>query len=300
MAETELIESNESTILVLDFGSQYSHLITRRFRDLNVRSVLLPCTQDLSSISFRPCGIVFSGSGHSVFQDGAPHVDPSVFDMGLPILGVCYGLHEISWHLDKSNVIGSSKAEYGKATLGFSGPRGHTYQKSKLFEGFEEDADRAIVWMSHGDKLQKLPEAFNTIASTSSAEFAAIAHKDKPIYGIQFHPEVEHSKQGNKILENFAIKVCGAEPSWTMEDFKVQEIGRIRSLVGEKGQVYVARLIVFAYCSQNLTESARYLGVWTRLLQLYYFTKQLVLDSMQSWSTMACYESKKQSRSKKH
>ena len=239
MAEKELIESNESTILVLDFGSQYSHLITRRFRDLNVRSVLLPCTQDLSNLSFRPCGIVFSGSGHSVFEDGAPHVDPSVFDMGLPILGVCYGLHEIAWHQDKFNVVGSAKAEYGKATLGFSSPEDHTYQKSKLFEGFEEDTEKATVWMSHGDKLQKLPVGFTTIASTSSAEYAAVAHKDKQIYGIQFHPEVEHSKQGTRILSNFALKVCGAEPSWTMEDFKVQEIKRIRSLIGEKGQVYV-------------------------------------------------------------
>ena len=91
MAEIGLIQSNESTILVLDFGSQYSHLITRRFRDLNVRSVLLPCMQDLSDLSFRPCGIVLSGSGHSVFEDGAPHIDPSIFDMDLPILGVCYG-----------------------------------------------------------------------------------------------------------------------------------------------------------------------------------------------------------------
>ena len=91
MAEKELIESNEPTILVLDFGSQYSHLITRRFRDLNFRSVLLPCTQDLSELSFRPCGIVLSGSGHSVFEDGAPHVDPSIFAMEVPILGVCYG-----------------------------------------------------------------------------------------------------------------------------------------------------------------------------------------------------------------
>lgn len=237
MAEQGLIESDGSTILVLDFGSQYSHLITRRFRDLNVRSVLLPCTQDLSKLPFRPCGIVFSGSGHSVFQDGAPHVDPSVFEMDLPILGVCYGLHEIAWNQDKSNVIGSSKAEYGKATLGFSSPNGDAHQQSTLFEGFEEDTDKATVWMSHGDKLQRLPAAFTTIASTASAEFAAIAHQDKPIYGIQFHPEVEHSKQGNKILSNFALRICKANPSWTMEDFKVHEIERIRSLVGKQGQV---------------------------------------------------------------
>ncbi|KAF2121665.1 GMP synthase [Lophiotrema nucula] len=223
------------TILVLDFGSQYTHLITRRLRELNVYSEMLPCTQKLADLSWKPKGIILSGGPYSVYSDDAPHVDPAVFDAGVPILGICYGLQELAWHFGK-NVLAGEKREYGHADLKIArhgdGEAGGLVDK--LFSGVEEDMN---VWMSHGDKLSHLPEDWTTIATTSNAPFAGIAHTKKPYYGIQFHPEVTHTKNGTAVLKNFAVDICQARTDWTMGKFVDQEIERIRKLVGPKGQV---------------------------------------------------------------
>jgi GMP synthase (glutamine-hydrolysing) len=223
------------TILVLDFGSQYSHLITRRLRELNVYSEMLPCTQKLSELSWKPKGVILSGGPYSVYWDDAPHVDPAVFESGVPILGICYGLQEIAWHFGK-NVLAGEKREYGHAYLkverhGDGEAGGHV---DKLFQGLEDDME---VWMSHGDKLSHLPDKFTTVATTSNAPFAGMAHTEKKYYGIQFHPEVTHTPQGKTLLKNFAVDICQAKTDWTMGKFVDQEIARIRALVGEKGQV---------------------------------------------------------------
>lgn len=222
------------TILVLDFGSQYSHLITRRLRELNVYSEMLPCTQKLAELSWKPKGVILSGGPYSVYWDDAPHVDPAVFELDVPILGICYGLQEIAWHHGK-NVLAGEKREYGHATLKIEARKGE--KGSHVDKLFENLGDELEVWMSHGDKLSHLPENFVTIATTSNAPFAGIANTQKPYFGIQFHPEVTHTPQGKELLGNFAVQICGARTDWTMGKFIGQEIARIRALVGDKGQV---------------------------------------------------------------
>jgi GMP synthase (glutamine-hydrolysing) len=221
------------TILVLDFGSQYTHLITRRLRELNVYSEMLPCTQKLSELSWKPKGVILSGGPYSVYASDAPHVDPEVFNLNVPILGICYGLQELAWNHGK-NVAAGEKREYGRTTLQVTRHKGKLEHIDRLFDGLEDGLE---VWMSHGDKLSKLPDGFVTIAETGSAPFAGIAHADKELYGIQFHPEVTHTPRGSQVIKNFAVSICKAQQNWTMESFIGKEISRIRALVGEKGQV---------------------------------------------------------------
>ncbi|KAJ5338386.1 NAD/GMP synthase [Penicillium brevicompactum] len=219
------------TILVLDFGSQYTHLITRRLREINVYSEMLPCTQKLAELTWKPKGIILSGGPYSVYEEGSPHVDPAFFELGVPVLGICYGLQEIAHRLHADNVVAGTSREYGHADLKATRFGGHV---DKLFDGLE---DAMTVWMSHGDKLCNLPEGFHTIGETQNSEFAAIAHKSEPVYGIQFHPEVTHTPQGGQLLKNFAVGICGADQKWSMSEFIGREIKRIRDLVGPTGQV---------------------------------------------------------------
>lgn len=221
------------TILVLDFGSQYTHLITRRLREINVYSEMLPCTQSIADLSWKPKGIILSGGPYSVYASDAPHVDPNVFELDVPILGICYGLQELAWHHGK-NVLAGEKREYGHAALKIERHGGILRHVDRLFEGLQDDME---VWMSHGDKLSKMPDGFTTVAKTQNSSFAGIAHQEKPYYGIQFHPEVTHTPKGKQIIENFAVAICQAKQNWTMEAFVDKEIARIRALVGDKGQV---------------------------------------------------------------
>ena len=211
-------------------SSQYSHLITRRLRELNVYSEMLPCTQKLADLTWKPKGIILSGGPYSVYEEGAPHADPAIFEVGVPILGICYGLKRLAWHNGK-NVVAGTEREYGHSDLHAKRLNGHV---NRLCKGLEDDLK---VWMSHGDKLGALPPLFHTIATTRNAPFAGISHETKPIYGIQFHPEVTHTPRGTKLLENFAVEICGAKQDWTMAKFVDKEIARIRALVEEKGQV---------------------------------------------------------------
>lgn len=232
-AVAEIPHNAFDTILVLDFGSQYSHLITRRLRDLNIYSEMLPCTQAISELSWKPKGVILSGGPYSVYAKDAPHADLAIYGLGVPILGICYGMQEIAWSNGK-NVLAGEKREYGHATLRVERHAGKGAHVDRLFKGLEDDME---VWMSHGDKLSHLPESFHTIATTSNAPFAGISHDTLPLFGIQFHPEVTHTPKGKKVLENFAVGICQAKQNWTMDEFVVKEIARIRALVGEKGQV---------------------------------------------------------------
>ncbi|KAL8939262.1 MAG: hypothetical protein Q9211_002818 [Gyalolechia sp. 1 TL-2023] len=206
------------TLLVLDFGSHE----------------LRPCTQEISKLDYRPKGVILSGGPYSVYDSGAPHVDPAVFDLDIPVLGICYGLQEIAWQQNEKIVLAGEKREYGHAKIAFERKGADSSRVNDLFQDVGDGID---VWMSHGDKLTQLPESFSTIAKTSNAPFAGIAHDSKPFYGIQFHPEVSHTSQGTRILENFAVRICKAGQDWTMEDFKEKEISRVQALVGAKGQV---------------------------------------------------------------
>ncbi|KAF2103225.1 GMP synthase [Rhizodiscina lignyota] len=219
------------TVLILDFGSQYTQLIARKLRELQVYCEIHPYNH-VPKLEFTPIGVIFSGGPASVYDEDAPHVDASVFELGVPILGICYGLQEMAWHYDNKNVAAGDKKEYGSAILQVQRFKGQI--TDELFKDLD---DSMKVWMSHGDKLAKLPSSFVTIATTSNSPFAGIAHSEKPFYGIQFHPEVTHTPSGVQLLRNFAVNICKAKPEWTMGSFKDIEVERIRNLVGPKGQV---------------------------------------------------------------
>jgi GMP synthase (glutamine-hydrolysing) len=196
---------------------------------------MLPCTTKLADLKWKPKGVILSGGPYSVYDADAPHVDPAFLDLGVPVLGICYGLQELAWNLSKDNVLASTEREYGHAELVPQRGRGGA-AADKLFEGLQEGGPMQ-VWMSHGDKLSQLPAGFVTIATTANSPYASIAHESKPIYGVQFHPEVTHTLRGTELLRNFAVGICGAKQNWNMANFIEQEITRIRNLVGEKGQV---------------------------------------------------------------
>ncbi len=213
---------NTSTIVILDFGSQYTQLIARRIRELNVFSVVLPCTAPLAEISaHHPKGIVLSGGPSSVYDADAPPADPAVLALGVPVLGICYGLHYIVHHLG-GKVRPSDKREYGHAEVSVldGGVR--------LFAGLPETLQ---VWMSHGDEALELPPGFRRTAETSNA-LAGIADEERRIWAVQFHPEVHHSKQGTALLRNFVFDICGASPDWTPELFIQETVERVRAQVG--------------------------------------------------------------------
>ncbi|OLY82375.1 GMP synthase [glutamine-hydrolyzing] [Smittium mucronatum] len=226
------ISSLYDTILILDFGSQYSHLITRRIREAGIYCELLPCTQKIEELDFKPKGVILSGSPYSNTDEGAPHVDSKVFDLGVPVLGICYGLQEISRIKGGDSTGLSRKSEYGFANLEIVHST-HSHA-NLLLEGLQNPTQ---VWMSHGDHIDNLPTGFEIIGKTDTSSFAAIAHNKDLIYGIQFHPEVTHSIEGKKVLSNFAKNICGCSSNWTMDSFVDKEIERIRKVVGENGSV---------------------------------------------------------------
>ncbi|KAF8525868.1 hypothetical protein BU17DRAFT_83374 [Hysterangium stoloniferum] len=221
------------TILILDFGSQYSHLITRRCRELNVYAELMPCTQKIKDLGWQPKGIILSGSPYSVYDADAPHVDPTIFNLGVPILGICYGLQELAWNLG-GKVDKCDHREYGSAQLQVSKLGAGNESADQLFEGLDEGLE---VWMSHGDQLHQPPNDFHVIGKTRTAPYAAIAHNSKAFYGIQFHPEVTHTPKGREVISRFVLNICKCKATWTMESFIGKEISRIRAICGEKGRV---------------------------------------------------------------
>ncbi|HET7103001.1 MAG TPA: glutamine-hydrolyzing GMP synthase [Terracidiphilus sp.] len=211
------------TIVILDFGSQYTQLIARRTREQNVFSAVLPCTAPLDQIkAMRPLGIILSGGPSSVYDADAPAADPRILDLGVPTLGICYGLQFIVHHLG-GKVRSASRREYGPAEVTIEEP------ESPLFAGLPESLN---VWMSHGDEALELPGGFNRIAVTPSA-LAGIANPRRRIWAVQFHPEVHHTPLGPQILRNFLFGICGARGDWTPAHFIESTVTSIREKVGE-------------------------------------------------------------------
>ncbi|OPA75525.1 glutamine-hydrolyzing GMP synthase [Paenibacillus selenitireducens] len=211
-------------IVVLDFGGQYNQLIARRIRDLGVYSELLPFNTSAERIrEIAPKGLVFSGGPESVYAENSPQVDPEIFELGIPILGICYGMqlmaHQLGGKVERAN-----KREYGKSDVDF-------VADCRLIQGLDR---KQLVWMSHGDHVVELPTGFETIGSSEHAPIASMSHPEKNFFAVQFHPEVRHSVYGNEMIRNFLYNVCECAGNWSMETFIDDTIRDIRNQVGDR------------------------------------------------------------------
>ncbi|HAO11133.1 MAG TPA: GMP synthase (glutamine-hydrolyzing) [Planktothrix sp. UBA8407] len=215
---------NRQMIAILDFGSQYSELIARRIRETEVYSEVISYRTTAEKLKeINPKGIILSGGPNSVYDDGAPECDPKIWELGIPILGVCYGMQLMVKQLGGS-VERAKRAEYGKASL-------HIDDPTDLLTNVEQGA---TMWMSHADSCNQLPAGFEILAHTDNTPCAAIADHEKKLYGVQFHPEVVHSIGGQALIRNFVYHICRCQPTWTMAAFVEESIREIRNQVGEK------------------------------------------------------------------
>ncbi|MFA5190873.1 MAG: glutamine-hydrolyzing GMP synthase [Verrucomicrobiia bacterium] len=210
-------------IIILDFGSQYTQVIARRVREFNVFSTIMrPDTRAAEIDALAPNGIILSGGPMSVYQKGAPMPDPGIFALGIPVLGICYGM-QVMGHLLNGKVAHGQKREYGRAELDVTVP------SCPLFTNLDS---KQAVWMSHGDKLTELPRGFEAIARSGNSPFGAMECRERNLYGLQFHPEVVHTPHGREILKNFMFRVCGCQGLWTMASFIERSVKEIRTTVG--------------------------------------------------------------------
>ncbi|MDD4202839.1 MAG: glutamine-hydrolyzing GMP synthase, partial [Candidatus Omnitrophica bacterium] len=215
-------------ILIIDFGSQYNQLIARRVRENNVYCKIVAPTITIAEIKkISPKGIILSGGPCSVYHGAAPSCDKELFEMGIPVLGICYGMQLLTKQLG-GKVHPTNKREYGEAQLELK-------NKDDIFSQIPEK--KIISWMSHGDYVAAIPKNFKTIASTKNTKFAAIADVQKRIYGVQFHPEVAHTQKGTKILSNFLFKVCKCKRTWTMRSFVKRSIADLKEYIGKDNVV---------------------------------------------------------------
>jgi GMP synthase (glutamine-hydrolysing) len=215
---------NQEMIVVLDFGSQYNQLITRRIREFGVYSELHPHTVTLEEIQeINPTGIIFSGGPNSVYGEDSFRCDERIFDLDIPILGICYGMQLMTMHFG-GKVERAKHREYGKAAINIE-------KQSKIFSNLPEEQ---VVWMSHGDLVVEAPAGFDVNATNPSCPIASMSNEEKGLYAVQFHPEVRHSEHGNEMLKNFVFEVCGCTGDWSMENFIEMEMDKIRQTVGDK------------------------------------------------------------------
>lgn len=215
---------NKETVIVLDFGGQYNQLIARRVRDLNVYSELLPFSTTIDKIkSINPIGIIFTGGPNSVYAENAPTVSKEIFELGIPILGICYGCQVMAVALGGNVESAGDTSEYGKANI--------KYKEHMLFDNMDKDN---VCWMSHTDHVNIVPKGFEVIGSSKTCEIAAMANDSKKLYGVQFHPEVVHTNQGNQLMKNFLYNICGAKGDWTMKNFVEKNLQSLKEKLGDK------------------------------------------------------------------
>jgi GMP synthase (glutamine-hydrolysing) len=211
-------------ILILDFGAQYGQLIARRVREQNVFCQLVRHDLPASRVAeLKPRGLIFSGGPSSVYEPGAPHCDPALFELGIPILGICYGLH-LACHYLGGEVKAAPSREFGRAQC-------RILEADGLFGGVPEET---IVWMSHGDQVQAFSEDFVPLAATETCPVAAVRHRRRPVFGVQFHPEVSHTPYGGRILRNFLFDVCGCHGLWRLESFIERTVRELRERIGDR------------------------------------------------------------------
>lgn len=210
-------------VLILDFGGQYNQLIARRVRELSVFCDLVPCDMSYEKIvEYNPIGIIFTGGPNSVYEEGSPRIDKRVFELGIPVLGICYGCQLMAYTLG-GTVEHAETSEYGKVEVDYSG--------SPLTVDMPS---RAVCWMSHTDRITVLPEGFAGLAKSENCPYAAFGNREKKLYGVQFHPEVNHTFMGTQILKNFLYEICGAAGDWTMSNFVANKIKQLKETIGDK------------------------------------------------------------------
>lgn len=211
-------------IIIADFGGQYNQLIARRVRDMNVYCEVVPYTKALEKAKeLKPEGIIFTGGPNSVYLENAPKIEKEIYELGIPVLGLCYGM-QIMAHTLGGKVVKGKEKEFGKTETKVD-------NSSKLFKDLDEDQ---ITWMSHIDQVVELPEGFEKIAGTKNTKIAAMANAERKLYGMQYHPEVNHTEHGLKMLENFLFKICEAKPNWTMKNYAEKQLKEIKEKVGDK------------------------------------------------------------------
>jgi GMP synthase (glutamine-hydrolysing) len=216
--------SIHSKILILDFGSQYTQVIARRVRECQVYSEIVRFdTPAVEIAAAKPNGLILSGGPASVYDKGAPHIDPEIFSLGIPVLGICYGLMLMAHHLG-GKVVFTGRREYGSGML-------HIKNGSELFDGLGSQLD---VWNSHGDEVTDLPKGFRVVGTTEGCDFAAVEDRQRKVYGLQFHPEVAHTPRGREILQNFLFRICHCAMDWTMGSFIEEACARVRKQVADQ------------------------------------------------------------------
>lgn len=210
-------------VLVLDFGGQYNQLIARRVREQSVYCDLKPCDMTIEEIKqYAPKGIIFTGGPNSVYDEKSPHIDPEIFRLGIPVLGICYGAQLMAYTLG-GKVESATTREYGKSDI--------EYFDSEIFEGVDKNN---VCWMSHTDYVSVAPDGFKVVGKTATCPVAAMEDANRGFYGVQFHPEVMHTKQGTTILRNFLYNVCKVSGDWTMANFVAEQVAKIKEKVGDK------------------------------------------------------------------
>jgi GMP synthase (glutamine-hydrolysing) len=245
-------------IVVLDFGAQYSQLIARRVREQNVFSVVVPCNAGIQQIRKQnPVGIILSGGPSSVYDTDAPAADPGIFDLGLPVLGICYGLQFMA-HTLGGKVRAASRREYGHARV-------EVLSDSEIFRGLPGTLD---VWMSHGDEALELPPGFKLVAKSPSA-VAGIENQSKRLYAVQFHPEVHHTQRGTDMLRNFVLKICKALPTWTPQHFVDTTVASVREQVGSGRAICALSGGVDSAVAATLVDRALRQGERSRLTSIF-------------------------------
>ena len=211
-------------IIILDYGSQYTQLIARRIREQHVYSEIVPFNITVDKVkAYAPKGIILSGGPNSVFEEGAPGIDPGIFDLGIPVLGVCYGMQLISQELGGRVQPGEAR-EYGKTEM-------TVVPGNELFKGLP---DKFVVWMSHGDRVAEIPAGFKVSATSDNCPYAAIRNEEKRFFGIQFHPEVVHTQHGNQILSNFVFGICRANADWQLTTWVEDTVEKLRKQIGDE------------------------------------------------------------------
>ncbi len=243
-------------ILVLDFGGQYNQLIARRVRDNGVYAEILPYTVSLETIKKKNYkGIIFTGGPNSVFEMSSPHYTKEILEIGVPVLGICYGCQLVAW-MAGGTVETPVTGEYGKIEL--------TAEKSVLFKDIPE---KSIVWMSHTDRIAKLPKGFEVIASTEDCPCAAMQNSEKNIVAVQFHPEVTHSEYGKAVLHNFLYEICQCSGDWQMDNFIEATVRKLKEQIGSKNVILgLSGGQLRLRCFRKLSASSLPVFLWIRAL----------------------------------